>query len=178
MTLIEHAKQELELNKMFDKDADYGGALAESAMELIEVFSKQGHSGCSALNIVSDLFNKLSRFKPISPLTGKDDEWCEIADGIFQNKRNGAVFKDGKDGKAYFNDAYVKKTPNGSCWSGCLTLKDGRNIRKCYVKDFSKMPTLTINVLEKEIKKDDWEMWIEDESQLEDLAKYYDFEIK
>jgi len=177
MTLIEHAKHELELNGMFDKNADYGGALAESVMELIEVFSKQGHSGRSA-SMVSDLFNELSRFKPISPLTGKDDEWCEIADGIFQNKRNSAVFKDGKDGKAYFIDAYVKKTLNGSCLSGCLTLKDGRNIGKCYIKDFSKMPTLTINVLEKEIKKDDWEMWIEDESQLEDLAKYYDFEIK
>jgi len=145
-------------------------------MELIEVFSKQGHSGCSA-NIVSDLFNKLSRFKPISPLTGKDDEWCEVADSVFQNKRNGAVFKDGKEGRAYFNDAYVKKTPNGSCWNGGLSLKDGRNVGRCYIKCFSKMPTLTINVLEKEVKNGDWETWVEDESQLEELSKYYDFEI-
>jgi len=150
--------------------------LAESVMELIEVFSKQGHSGCSA-NIVSDLFNKLSRFKPISPLTGKDDEWCEVADSVFQNKRNGAVFKDGKEGRAYFNDAYVKKTPNGSCWNGGLSLKDGRNVGRCYIKCFSKMPTLTINVLEKEVKNGDWETWVEDESQLEELSKYYDFEI-
>lgn len=177
MTLIEHARQELELNKMFEKDADYGGDLAESVMELIDVFSKQGHSGCSA-SIVSDLFNKLSRFKPISSLTGKDDEWCEIADGIFQNKRNSEVFKDGKEGKAYFIGAYVKRTPCGSCWSGCLTLKDGRSIGKCYIKDFSKMPTLYINVLEKEVKEGDWETWIEDESQLKELAKCYDFEIK
>jgi len=145
-------------------------------MELIEVFSKQGHSGCSA-NIVSDLFNKLSRFKPISPLTGKDDEWCEVADSVFQNKRNGAVFKDGKEGRAYFNDAYVKKTPNGSCWNGGLSLKDGRNVGRCYIKCFSKMPTLTINVLEKEVENGGWETWVEDEGQLEELSKYYDFEI-
>lgn len=177
MSLIEHAKHELELSGIFDKDADYGGALAESVMELIEVFSKQGHSGFSA-DMISDLFNKLSRFKPISPLTGKDEEWCEIGDGMFQNKRNSAVFKDGKDGKAYYINAYVKKTPSGSCWSGRIDLKDGRSVGKCYIKDFTKMPTITIDVLEKEIKKGDWEMWIENESQLEKLAKYYDFEIK
>jgi len=175
--LINHAKEELTIAGLFDKDADYGGALAESVMELIEVFSKQGHSGHSA-SMVSNLFDKLSRFKPISPLTGKDDEWVEITDGMFQNKRNGAVFKDGNDGKAYFIDAYIKRTPNGHCWSGCLNLKDGRSIRKCYIKDFSQMPTITINVLEKEVSRDDWEMWIEDETQLEKLAKHYDFEIK
>lgn len=176
MTLVEYAIEELTLNGMFDKDSDYAGMLGESVMDLIQVFSKQGHSGCSAA-MVSDLFDKLSRYKPISPLTGKDDEWFEIMDGTYQNKRNSAVFKEGKDGKAYFNDAYVKRTPNGSCWSGRLELKDGRSIGKCYIKDFSNMPTITINVLEKEVAKDDWEMWIEDESQLEELAKYYDFEI-
>ena len=39
------------------------------------------------------------------------------------------------------------------------------------------MPTITIDVLEKEVAKDDWEMWVKDESSLEELAKYYDFEI-
>jgi len=176
MALIEYAKQELELSGMFDKDADYGGELAKSVMELIEVFSKQGHSGQSA-DMVSNLFNKLSRLEPLSPLTGKDEEWSQITDGVFQNKRNSAVFKEDKDGKAYFIDAFTLKTQNGSCWNGRINLKDGSSIEKCYIKDFSHMPTITIDVLEKEIKKDDWEMWIEDESQLELLAKYYDFDI-
>ena len=175
--LIEHAKRELTLNGMFDEDSDYNGMLGEAVIELIEVFSKQGHSGCSA-NMVSNLFNKLSRFKPISPLTGQDEEWIEIMDGTYQNKRNSSVFKDGKEGKAYFGDAYVKRTPNGSCWGGRLELKDGRSIGRCYIKDFTKMPTITIDVLEKEVAKDDWDMWIEDESQLDELAKYYDFEIE
>lgn len=176
MGLIEHAKRELEISGLFDKDADYGGLLADNVMELIEVFSKQGHSGSSA-TMVSDLFNKLSRYKQISPLTAKDEEWCETADGIFQNIRNSAVFKDGKDGKAYFLDAYNKRTPNGQCWGGCLKLKDGRKISRCYIKDFSKMPTIRINVLEQEVAPDDWKMWIEDETQLEELAKYYEFEF-
>jgi hypothetical protein len=97
---------------------------------------------------------------------------------VFQNNRNSEVFKDGKEAKAYFNDAFVKKTPDGSRWSGRLNLKDGRSIGRCYIKDFNNMPTVVIDVLEKEVKKDDWEMWIEDENQLEELAKYYDFEIE
>jgi len=177
MSLVEHAKQELKLNGMFDEDSDYNGMLGESVMELIELFSKQGHSGCSA-GMVSNLFNKLSRFKPISPLTGNDDEWCEVRGGFYQNKRNSAVFKEGKDGKAYFGDAFVKRTPNGNNWHGRLSLKDGRSVGNCYIKDFSNMPTITVDVLEKEVAKDDWEMWIKDESQLEELAKYYEFEIK
>jgi len=177
MTLIKHARHEFELNGMFDKDADYSGKIAKAVMELIEVFSKQGHSGGSA-NMVSNLFYKLSMFEPISPLTGKDEEWCEIVDGMFQNRRNSAVFKDGKDGKAYYVDAYVKETPNGIHWHGRLKLKNGRSIGKCYIKNFVNMPTIVINVLEKEIKKHDWETWVENEKQLEELAKYYDFEIE
>ena len=176
MTLIEHAKQELELSGMFDKDADYDGILAEAVMELIEVFSKQGHSGFSA-NMCSNLFDKLSKFKPISPLTGKDDEWCKHRDGICQNKRDSAVFKDSKDGRSYYIDAYVKRTSNGNVWGGSLELKDGRNVGKCHIKDFTKMPTITIDVLEKEVKDGDWLMWVKDENQLEELAEYYDFEI-
>jgi uncharacterized alpha/beta hydrolase family protein len=39
------------------------------------------------------------------------------------------------------------------------------------------MPTITINVMEEEVSPNDWNMWIEDESQLEELAKHYDFDI-
>ena len=46
--------------------------------------------------------------KPITPLTGSDDEFTEVADGVFQNKRCSSVFKDPRfhDGKlAYDIDA-------------------------------------------------------------------------
>ncbi len=177
MSLVEHAKRELELSGLFSKDSDYDGMVGEAVMELIKVFSKQGHSGCSA-NMVSNLFNKLSRYQTISPLTGKDEEWCEVSEGIFQNKRNGNVFKEGKDGKAYFLDAFVKRSPDGSTWSGRLDLGDGRSIGRCYIKDFTNMPTIIIDILEKEVTKGNFETWIKDENQLAELVKYYNFDIK
>ena len=180
MSLITHAKKELELAGLFDKDSGYNGMLGTSVMELIELFSKQGHSGHSA-SMVVDIFKKLASYKPLQPLTGEDSEWVNVEgpDGnTYQNNRNSAVFKDSKDGNAYFIDAYVKRTPNGHRWCGRLHLKDGRSVGSCYIKDFSNMPTIVIDVLEKEVEKDNWDMWIEDESQLAELAKYYEFEIK
>lgn len=179
MGLISYAKKELEIAGLFDKDSDYNGLLGHAIMELIEVFSKQDHSGFSA-SIVIDVFKKLASYKPLQPLTGKDNEWVNggmLEDNMYQNIRNSAVFKDSKDGKPYFIDAYVKRTPNGHRYSGQLHLKDGRRVGPCYIKDFSNMPTIVIDVLEKEIEKDNWETWVKDESQLEELAKYYDFEL-
>lgn len=170
MNLKDFAKQELYLTGMFDEDSVYGGMIGKAVMELIEVFSNQGHSGYSA-DIVSELFHKLSIFKPIALLTGNDDEWflCAGAD-LYQNKRNSAVFKDGKNGRAYYINAYAKRLPNGTTWQGSLSLKDGKSVVKCYIKDFSNMPTIVIDVLDDEIVKD--------ESQLDELAKYYDLEIE
>jgi len=176
MSLVEHARRELELAGLFDKDADYDGELAKAVMELIEVFSKQEHSGCSA-GMVSNLFNKLSKYQTITPLTFKDDEWNEVGNGVYQNNRHSCVFKESPDSRPYYLDAYVKKTPNGHCYSGMLSFKDGRKMSRCYIKDPSNMPTITINVMEEEVSPNDWNMWIEDESQLEELAKHYDFDI-
>lgn len=33
---------------LLDKDSDYNGMLGKAILELVSVFSKQGHSGCSA----------------------------------------------------------------------------------------------------------------------------------
>ena len=177
--LVEHAKRELELAGLFDKDSDYGGMIADAVLELIQVFSDQGHSGCSA-NMTTSLFNKLAQYKPLIPLTYDDDEWNESRDGDpehYQNNRNSAVFKDAKDGTPYYVDAYTKRTPDGNCWHGSLQLKDGSVMGRCYIKDPSNMPTITIDVDEAEIAPNDWEMWVKDETQLEELAKYYDFEF-
>ena len=173
-SLISHAKKELELAGMFSKGSDYDGMLGDAVLELIALFSKQGHSGCSA-GMTVQLFQKLADFKPLAPLTLKDDEWNETIGGSFQNRRNSAVFKNGKDSEAYYINAYTTKTQTGSCWSGCLELKDGRRISRCYIKDVTKMPTIMIDVIEKEVAKDDWEMTVKDEAQLDELAKYYTF---
>ena len=101
MGLTERAKLELQMAGLFDDDSDYNGAIGEAVMELIEVFDKQGHSGMSAPYVVS-IFEKLANFKPLLPITGKDEEWGDISisDGQpwYQNKRCSAIFKDAKDG--------------------------------------------------------------------------------
>lgn len=173
--LVKHAETELKLAGLFDKDSDYGGMLGKSVIELMKVFSEQGHSGCSA-SMVSNLFDKLSRYKNISPLTLKDDEWVEVGEGQYQNKRRSSVFKTGKDGRAYFNDAYYKKTQTGSTWNGSLDLQDGTRITKCYIKDVKSMPSVCIDVIETEVSKDNWDMVIKDMKQLDELRKYYDLE--
>ena len=101
------------MSGLFNGETDfYGGETGKAVMELIEVFSKQGHSGMSA-GIVSDIFNKLSRYEPLGPITGKDEEWVDVAEvmggkrRMFQNKRCGAIFKDGVEGKPYYLDAIV-----------------------------------------------------------------------
>lgn len=79
--------------------------LAEGTLELLKVFADQGHSGMSAPFAVA-LFEKLAMWKPIAPLTGKDDEWNDVGEGTWQNRRNSAVFKK-EDGQAYWMDGRV-----------------------------------------------------------------------
>ena len=55
---------------MLDKDSDYDGMIGKSVIQLSSVFSKQGHSGCSA-DVTCQLFNKLMK-EWESPLTHKE----------------------------------------------------------------------------------------------------------
>lgn len=79
--------------------------LAQGTLELLRVFAEQGHSGSSAPYAVA-LFEKLAMWKPISPLTGADDEWIEVGTNQWQNRRNSSVFKDA-DGLAYWYEGRV-----------------------------------------------------------------------
>ena len=79
--------------------------LAEGTMQLLKVFSEQGHSGMSAPYAIA-LFEKLASWKPIAPLTGEYNEWNEVGEGTWQNKRNSAVFKK-EDGQAYWMDGRI-----------------------------------------------------------------------
>ena len=102
---LDHAKHELDLIGMTSNNKDEVNREArKNILELLKVFSKQGHSGFSAA-YVSDLFDKLVKRKTLSPLTGKDDEWNDTRHygskcTSFQNKRMPSVFKDDK-GKCY-----------------------------------------------------------------------------
>jgi len=117
--LIDHAKKELELIGAFTEEGDfYGGMTGDAVMELIEVFSEQGHSGMSA-SLVRNLFNKAANYEPLSPLTGEDSEWHEVGDGVFQNRRCCRVFKQANrfNGQAYDIDGKVFREPNGSSYT-------------------------------------------------------------
>lgn len=90
----------------------------ESVLELLEVFARQGHSGFSAHYAV-EMFRKLALYEPLVPLSGADDEWNEIGDGVFQNNRCSHVFKD-KDrfnGQAYDIKGRIFREPDGSCYT-------------------------------------------------------------
>lgn len=108
--LIDHAKRELETYGLGSPEADYGGALATDVLALITLFASQGHSGGSA-GRVSSLFNKLSRFEPLGPLTGGDDEWMSM-DGVSINIRCSRVIR--TNGVAKDIQGIVWEEPNGS----------------------------------------------------------------
>lgn len=113
--LQSHAEYELRRVGLFDEDGAYGGMLGPAALALVKLFSEQGHSGMSASFIVG-IFEKLARFQPLSPLTGDDDEWMEIDNGLYQNRRCSRVFK--KDGHAYDIEGRIFREPSGSCFTG------------------------------------------------------------
>lgn len=103
--MIEHAKYEL--NLLLEKCEDeeelrMQKAMNDDILEIIEVFAKQGHSGMSA-NYAIRIIAKLLKYEPILPLTLKDDEFVEVSNGVFQNKRDSRIFKhkDKFGGKPY-----------------------------------------------------------------------------
>lgn len=112
--LVDYAKDELKRIGMIDSGEPYNDIIAKSILDLIELFDSQGHSGFSAPYAIY-VFSRLASFKPLSPLTGEDDEWNEMKDGSFQNKRYSAVFKDSKDGTAYNIEGKVF-TDDGEVW--------------------------------------------------------------
>ena len=98
--------------------------MQDNVIELIRVFSKQGHSGFSAPYAI-ELFAKLAKFEPACPLTGDESEWTNVSewsDGIvmWQNKRCSHVFRD--ETGCYDIDGRIFRDPDG----GCYTNRDSR----------------------------------------------------
>jgi len=182
--LKDFATLELKMAGLLDDTGDfYGGATGKAVLELIDVFSNQGHSGMSA-NIVISIFEKLALFKPLQPITGEDDEWVDISglwggENMYQNKRESGLFKN--NNIITYNSAIVKVCPNGTTWTGPLYLsrEDAINDKNrisssLEIKGFPFTPkTFYIDVIEEEINPDDWIMWVKDISQLDEVWKYY-----
>jgi hypothetical protein len=103
--LTEHAKTELTLAGLFDKDSDYNGETGKAVMQLIKVFAKQEHSGASA-GLVLQIFNTVASFKTLTPVGQNPDEWVDVSEAtdcpMWQNKRQCSLFS--KDGGKTFYD--------------------------------------------------------------------------
>jgi hypothetical protein len=188
--LLEHAKKEMKIAGLYDKDSDYGGMLATAIEKLISTHEKEGHSGMSNGMVVS-LFSKLARFETITPLKGTDDEWGEIyqygeRESCQQNNRNSAVFKDDKG--TYYLSAIVFREEDGSTFTsgGSVELSDGSNIESAQYFDMPFNPkTFYVDVISERFDKlpdgtlkpnpegDWWEHKVKDESQLDEVYKIY-----
>jgi hypothetical protein len=114
MNLIDYVKDELKAAGYNPDEDGPSGWMYENIIDLITVFSKQGHSGFSANHCIN-LFNKLARYEPLVPLSDNDEEWVEVSDNLWQNKRCSHVFKD-KD-KAWDIDGRIFVEKDGSCFT-------------------------------------------------------------
>lgn len=93
--LVAHAEHELRRleDGLTGEDLEWQRHVSKGALGLVRMFAKQGHSGFSAAYMLG-LITKLMDYKPLTPLTGEDDEWHEVEPGTWQNKRCSRVFKD------------------------------------------------------------------------------------
>ena len=89
--LVGHAKRELEMAGLMDKDADYGGMLGSSALDIIRLMASQGHSGHSAA-MLTDIVGRLMRYDILTPLTFGPDDWNEVGESMWQHRRKHSVF--------------------------------------------------------------------------------------
>ena len=163
---MEKKHPELVKAGLFDKDSDYGGMVGEAVQELLDVFEKQGHSGFSAPH-VAGIFYRVVKGELLTPLEDKEDEFMEVGEGIEQNRRCSAVFRNKKG--QYYLDAIVWRTQTGSTYTGKTD-----DISSSQYFDFPFVPkTFYVDVIEEEVAKDDWEFHIKDRKQLEEVFKYY-----
>ena len=83
-----------------DGEWDYGCACYESALKAFRSLLEDHHSSFS-IGMTRFILNRLIQNKPLSPITGVDDEWSDIrdlwGDGgnsiCYQNKRMSSLFK-------------------------------------------------------------------------------------
>ena len=118
--LVKHAIYELSLLAEDEDDCDMQDFMNKGIIDVVRIFSKQGHSGFSAGYAVG-VIEKLLRFEPLGPLTGENHEWNDISEyccdeTMYQNRRCSHIFKRA-DGTAYDINAKVFVEPDGSTWT-------------------------------------------------------------
>ena len=88
-----------EIDLACSNENEYGKAIYNSAAKAYMSLSKDGHSGFS-IGITRQILNRMLKHKPLTPLTGADDEWSRCVERnddegytCYQNKRYSALFK-------------------------------------------------------------------------------------
>jgi hypothetical protein len=98
MSIIEDAKREMDL-------VNFDPAEREVVISIMDVFFQTWDSG-GAVAVMMPVLIRLMVGLPLTPLTGKEDEWVvhDYADDLYaQNKRCGTVFRR-RDGTSYALD--------------------------------------------------------------------------
>jgi hypothetical protein len=156
-------------------------------LALVEKFNKSGQSGGSApytASAISQAVKKLCLQQPILPITGIDEEWIEVDTDVYQNTRSSNIFKQGKNGKAYFLDAIVWQGEDDyDTFTGTI---NGITSRQ-YIKEFPFEPkTFYVDVIRDfdidglsnkdiiETGLGKYTYKFKDENQLKEVFDYYD----
>lgn len=116
--MTEFARRELDIIEAGCKeenDLKFQKMIDENIIELVKVFESQGHSGGSASYMIRVL-TRLLNFKPVTPLTGQEDEWNEpySSDNTQQNKRCYTVFRKNFDNSTAVDSQGKIFTDDGS----------------------------------------------------------------
>ena len=117
--LVTFARGELDriMAKINPADADaieMQKMMHDGIIAMVKLFSSQGHSGFSAPYAIA-MIKRLLNYEPIGPLTGEDDEWTDLGDGLKQNKRCSRVFS--QNGEAYDIEGKVFREPGGQTFT-------------------------------------------------------------
>lgn len=96
--LVDYADTEIKRLNLGPDDR-YAAWIADGVKDLISVLATQGHSGMS-VGATLETFSRLAQFKPLTALTGEDEEWFVPTMGMIQNKRAFSVFKH-EDGQCF-----------------------------------------------------------------------------
>lgn len=107
--LLNYAKKELDV---LDDGSEMQKEVNKDILDIVRVFSSQGHSGFSG-SYALRMLNKLLQFYPLTPLKGTDEEWGTEADDK-QNKRYYSCFKD-ENGAAFDTARFSYCDPGDHC---------------------------------------------------------------
>ena len=113
MNLTSYAESEL-ARIPHEEDGIMQDLMKKNILEIVKIFGEQGHSGFSARYALSVL-ERLLCFKPLTPLTGEEDEWNDTGHGTLQNKRCSSVFKI-SDGTCDDIDRIIVSDNGGITW--------------------------------------------------------------